>query len=99
MSPEAQKEAISKLKPHPKPSFLEKAVYEPWHEIPSFYLFCDQDQALPLQVQEAFAQTLGQPGVYHADGSHSAFLSVPEQVADGLELACKEGVNKIAIAV
>ncbi|KAJ5112370.1 alpha/beta-hydrolase [Penicillium argentinense] len=97
MTPEAQQQAIANLKPHPKPSFLEKAVHEPWHEIPSFYLFCDKDQALPLQVQEAFAQALGNPGTYHADGSHSAFLSVPNQVADGLELSLKEGLEKSTV--
>lgn len=94
MTPEAQKKAMSTLKPHAKPSFSEKAVYEPWHDMPSFYLFCDQDKAVPLQLQEDLAQTLGNPGTYHADGSHSAFLSVPDQVADGLELALKEGLEK-----
>ncbi|KAJ5397475.1 alpha/beta-hydrolase [Penicillium cosmopolitanum] len=82
MTPAAQQQAIANLKPHPKPSFLEKSVHEPWHEIPSFYLFCDRDQALPLQIQEAFAQALGSP----------------DQVADGLELALKEGLQKTAIA-
>ncbi|KAJ5540307.1 alpha/beta-hydrolase [Penicillium frequentans] len=94
MTPEARKTAISKLKPHAKPSFHEKAIYEPWHDMPSFYLFCDQDKAVPLQLQEGLAQTLGNPGTHHADGSHSAFLSVPDQVADGLELALKEGLEK-----
>lgn len=96
MTPEAQKEAISKLKPHAKASFCETAVYEPWHDMPSFYLFCDQDKAVPLPLQEGLAQTLGKPGIYHANGSHSAFLSVPDQVADGLELALKEGLEKTA---
>ncbi|RAL13868.1 alpha/beta hydrolase [Aspergillus homomorphus CBS 101889] len=98
MTPEAQQQAIAKLKPHPKPSFLEPAVHEPWHEIPAFYLFCDQDQALPMPAQEAFARTLGNPGTYHADGSHSAFISVPEQVADGLELALREGLEKSGVS-
>ncbi|KAJ5925485.1 alpha/beta-hydrolase [Penicillium verhagenii] len=72
------------------------AVYEPWHIMPSFFLFCDLDKAVPLQLQEVIAQTLGNPGTYHANGSHSAFLRVPDQVADGLELALEEGLEKIA---
>ncbi|PYH82492.1 alpha/beta-hydrolase [Aspergillus uvarum CBS 121591] len=94
MTPDAQRQAIANLPCHPKPSFLEPAVHEPWREIPVFYLFCDQDQALPLAAQEAFAQTLGNPGRYHVDGSHSAFLSLPEHVADGLVLALTEGLEK-----
>ncbi|OGM51036.1 hypothetical protein ABOM_000010, partial [Aspergillus bombycis] len=97
LTPQAQQDAISKLQPHPKPSFLEKAKYEPWHKMPSFYLFCDHDKGLPLRSQEAFSQTLGTPGTYHVEGSHSAFISVPHQVADGLELALKEGLEKSGI--
>ncbi|KAJ5191394.1 uncharacterized protein N7498_010379 [Penicillium cinerascens] len=49
---------------------------------------------LPLVFQEAFAKTLGNPVAFHTDGSHSAFLSVPDQVVEGLELALKEGRNR-----
>ncbi|OJJ96611.1 hypothetical protein ASPACDRAFT_46781 [Aspergillus aculeatus ATCC 16872] len=94
LTPDAQRHAIANLHRHPRPSFLEPAVHEPWREIPAFYLFCDQDQALPLAAQEAFAHTLGNPGRYHVDASHSAFLSVPEHVADGLVLALQEGLEK-----
>ena len=55
------------------------------------YLFCDKDAALPLFVQESFAQTLGNPVTFHVDASHSAFLSKPEETAEGLELALKAG--------
>ncbi|OOQ81529.1 hypothetical protein PEBR_42688 [Penicillium brasilianum] len=97
MTPEAQATAISKLKPHAKPSFLEPATFEPWHEMPSMYLFCDKDAALPLFVQEGFAQTLGNPVTFHVDASHSGFLSKPEETADGLELALKAGLEQSGI--
>ncbi|CEJ62157.1 hypothetical protein PMG11_10665 [Penicillium brasilianum] len=97
MTPEAQATAISKLKPHAKPSFLEPATFEPWHEMPSTYLFCDKDAALPLVVQEGFAQTLGNPVTFHVDASHSGFLSKPEETADGLELALKAGLEQSGI--
>lgn len=97
MSPEEQRKAIAKLKPQPQMSFLEPARYESWHDIPSMYLFCDQDGALPLSAQESFAQTLGNPVSYHVDGSHSAFLSMPEKVIDGLEIALREGQQQSGI--
>ncbi|KAK4866340.1 hypothetical protein LT330_008681 [Penicillium expansum] len=99
MSPEAQQKAISKLKPQTQNSFQEPATHEPWHEMPSMYLFCDKDAAIPLAGQEMFAQTLGNPVTYHVDGSHSAFLSMPEKVVDGLEIALKEGQQQSGIAV
>lgn len=99
MSPEAQKAAIDRLKGHPTQAFMEPALYEPWHEMPSMYLFCDKDQALPLAFQEAFAKTLGNPVTFHTDGSHSAFLSVPGQVIEGLELALKEGREQSGITM
>ncbi|KAJ5665392.1 uncharacterized protein N7477_007840 [Penicillium maclennaniae] len=91
MTPEAQQMAIAKLKGQPTQTFLEKVGYECWHDMPSMYLFCDKDQALPLAFQEAFAKVLGNPVTFHTDGSHSAFLSVPDQVIEALELALKEG--------
>lgn len=99
MSPEEQQAAIGKLKGQPTQTFLEPAVYECWHEMPSMYLFCDNDQGLPLVFQEAFAKTLGNPVTFHTDGSHSAFLSVPDQVIEGLELALKEGREQSGIIV
>ena len=98
MDPEAQKQAIAALKPHCMKASLEPALYECWHDLPSMYLFCDQDQALPLPVQEGFARTLGSPVTYHTDASHSAFLSVPEEVIPGLELALREGRERSGIA-
>lgn len=87
------------LKPHPTKSFLEPATYEPWHDLPCMYLFCVEDQGLPLAVQQAFAETLGNPTTYHASGSHSAFLSVPDQVVDALKVALNTGRERSGITI
>lgn len=92
-----QRKYIAKLKPQPTKSFLELATYEPWHDMPCMYLYCDKDLGLPLAFQEAFAKTLGNPTIYHTQGSHSAFVSVPDQVVDGLEVALKAGREKSGI--
>lgn len=63
------------------------------------YLFATGIGGLPLIFQEAFAKTLGNPVTSHADGSHSVFLSVPEQVAEGPELALQEGMERSGITV
>ncbi|KAL4925841.1 uncharacterized protein BDV17DRAFT_271065 [Aspergillus undulatus] len=41
--PEEQQKHIALLKPQPQLSFKEPALYEPWREIPSMYLFCGKD--------------------------------------------------------
>jgi hypothetical protein len=99
MSPEEQEKAIANLKPQTQLSFREPALYEPWHEMPSMYLFCDQDAAIPLVAQESFAKVLGSPVTYHVDASHSAFLSMPEKVIDGLEIALKEGQQQSGVVI
>ena len=49
------------------------------------YLFCDEDRAIPLQVQEMLAATLGDKAItYHLKASHSPFLSVPEETVKGI---------------
>lgn len=63
------------------------------------YIFCDQDAAIPLPLQESFAATLDNPVTYHVDTSHSAFLSMPDKVIDGLEVALKEVRQQSGIAV
>ncbi|KAL4762386.1 alpha/beta hydrolase [Aspergillus foveolatus] len=86
-----QQKCIALLKPQPMVSFTEPALYEPWHDIPSMYLFCDKDLGIPLAVQEAFAERLGTPVTFHIDASHSPFLSQPGKVIEGIRLALKAG--------
>ncbi|KAJ5149108.1 hypothetical protein N7448_000686 [Penicillium atrosanguineum] len=64
MTSEAQQAAIAKLKGQPTQTFLEKVGYECWHDMPSMYLSCDKDQALPLAFREVFAKVLGNPGLF-----------------------------------
>ncbi|OJJ07534.1 hypothetical protein ASPVEDRAFT_46825 [Aspergillus versicolor CBS 583.65] len=99
MTPEDQKKHIALLKRHPTLSFTEPAIYEPWHDIPAMYMFCDQDQALSLAVQEGLARTLGSPVTFHTDASHSPFLSQPAQVIDGLRVAVDSGRKQSGITV
>lgn len=60
-------------------------------------MYCDRDQAIPLEVQHSFANTLGEPITFHVDASHSPFLSRPEEVVCGLEIGLKEGLARIDV--
>jgi pimeloyl-ACP methyl ester carboxylesterase len=51
-----------------------------WRSVPSTYVICDQDRAVPPPVQEAMAARAAT--VRHVPASHSPFLSRPGEVAD-----------------
>lgn len=50
-----------------------------WTAVPSTYVVCDADQAIPRPAQEMLAQRAG--SVVHLDAGHSPFLSQPAEVA------------------
>ncbi|PVI02277.1 alpha/beta-hydrolase [Periconia macrospinosa] len=95
LSDEAQKAAIAKIKHQSARIFTDEVTYEPWHEIPSMYFFCEADKALPLPIQQQMAQMLGADAPsFKSVGSHSPFLSQPQEVVEGLEYAAKVGQSK-----
>ncbi|KAI0896405.1 alpha/beta-hydrolase [Annulohypoxylon nitens] len=56
--------------------------YEPWNEgVPCAYLFCGEDKALPMRIQEEMAKLLGpEPITATVAAGHSPFLSVPDEL-------------------
>lgn len=60
-------------------SFADELTGAGWHEIPSTYVLCEQDRAIPPVMQEPMSQHAD--NVHRLDASHSPFLSVPDQVA------------------
>ncbi|KAJ5708272.1 hypothetical protein N7488_008073, partial [Penicillium malachiteum] len=97
MTEAEQQKWISKLQPQTLKSFTEPAVYESWKDIPSMYIYCVEDQALPMVVQEGFVKTLNEPVKFHIDASHSPFLSKPDEVVKGLEIAVEAGQTAIEV--
>lgn len=51
-----------------------------WSSIPSTYVVCTQDLAIPADAQRAMAQRSG--SVVELEASHSPFLSMPGKVAE-----------------
>lgn len=59
------------------------------------YFFCEADKALPLAIQQQMAQALGADApTFTSVGSHSPFLSQPQEVVEGVEYAAKVGQSK-----
>lgn len=66
--------------------------------MPCMYLYCKEDRALVPEAQDVMIQNMKETGdvtVFHCDGSHSPFLSMPDKVVECLELAAKLGTEKI----
>lgn len=55
--------------------------------VPSTYVACNGDRALPPQVQEMFAQLAGATSVHKIEAGHSPMLSKPEEVMALIEEA------------
>ncbi|KAI1454200.1 alpha/beta-hydrolase [Annulohypoxylon moriforme] len=55
---------------------------EPWAEgIPCAYIFCVEDRALPMRIQQDMATQLGpEPVTVNLKAGHSPFLSVPDEL-------------------
>ncbi|KAF4992796.1 hypothetical protein FGRMN_6898 [Fusarium graminum] len=94
---EAQNKAISALKHQSRRVFVDTVQYEPWHDVSCFYIYCDDDQAIPLSVQQKLGSMLGpDAGNVHIASSHSPFFSKPQETIEALELAAKDGMDKLS---
>ncbi|KAF5262503.1 hypothetical protein FOXYS1_6772 [Fusarium oxysporum] len=95
VDPETQTKAIAALKHQSRRVYTDNVEYEPWHDVPCFFIFCDEDRAIPLAIQENLASTLGSDaGSFHIKSSHSPFLSLPKETVEGLEKAAQDGLTK-----
>lgn len=82
------KKSVAALKPHVLATFMQEVTYAAWQHIPSLYLLCDGDLAVPAFIQEAMVAQKegwleGKDGwkVVRLDAGHSPFLAYPEKVA------------------
>lgn len=76
--PEAE-EAAKQLVPQSTKSFSDTLTRAGWHTIPSTYIVCEHDRALPPQDQEALAAR--SDAVHRIACHHSPFLSMPGELA------------------
>ncbi|KIW20865.1 hypothetical protein PV08_01443 [Exophiala spinifera] len=95
MSEEQVKEAVSKLKPHSYQTFHSVVTYEGWRFVPTTYLYCLQDQAIPMFVQKLMVEEFAKgvdvktPTV---DASHTPFVSKPLETANAIRRAAGENI-------
>jgi len=71
--------AIARFSPQSLSSFQEIQTAAAWISTPSTYIICENDNAIPAEVQEAMSARAGH--AIRLASSHSAFLSRPDDVA------------------
>lgn len=96
VEPGLAKRAIAQLTHQSAPVFSGKVTYEPWHTIDCMYVFCEDDAAIPIGIQEMMAQKLPENTLkYRLKASHSPFLSRPQDVVEALVQAGKVGQERV----
>jgi pimeloyl-ACP methyl ester carboxylesterase len=78
--PEVADGAAARLRPHTIASFVQPVKSVAWRDVPSTYLICDRDNAIPVPAQEAMAARADTTQRLQSD--HSPFLTDPDAVAD-----------------
>ena len=78
--PATQDWATRKLRPQSGTAFGERVARPAWQDIPSTYIVCTNDRALPAKMQrEVFAPHA--TNVVELEAGHSPFVSQPAQLA------------------
>ena len=88
-----QEKMIQGLKPQSYQVMHSPVAYAGWKHVPSTYLYCLKDAAIPYEVQKMMVEQFAQ-GVdiktETLDASHSPFLSQPEETAAAIRRAAGE---------
>jgi pimeloyl-ACP methyl ester carboxylesterase len=79
-APEVADAAAARLRPQTIASFVQPVRSVAWRDVPSTYVICDRDQAIPVVAQEAMAARAGT--THRLESDHSPFLTDPDAVAD-----------------
>lgn len=76
--------ALARVKPQRAVAFAQPVPHPAWREIPSTYIVCSADGAIPaVRQRSVFAPRAGR--VLEIGSSHSPFLSRPETLAEMLD--------------
>ncbi|KAE8346495.1 hypothetical protein BDV24DRAFT_176424 [Aspergillus arachidicola] len=87
LSPEMLAEAEAQLTHTCIGAYTESVNYEPWRDIPCAYIFCEEDRALGLPVQEMLVEMMRESAPFpvltgRLKASHSPFYSTPGETAE-----------------
>jgi pimeloyl-ACP methyl ester carboxylesterase len=79
VGPELTAQAVARLGLQSTSSLTQPLSRAAWRELPSTYVVCEQDQAIPVPAQEAMSGRAGT--VLRLGTGHSPFLAAPAELA------------------
>jgi hypothetical protein len=75
-------------------AFNIEATYEPWHDIQSYYLICENDNMMKPDLQEKLIQIGGNKIIVdRCSAGHSPFISQPDKLLQLIERAISENTQ------
>ncbi|KAJ5619236.1 hypothetical protein N7510_003220 [Penicillium lagena] len=77
---------LAELRPQPASGWDGKVTYTGWKDVPSVYLICEGDKALPVPLQEQLA-ALANSKIQRCSAGHVPQLSQPEKVMEVIKAA------------
>lgn len=92
---EQTKKAVAELMPHSYQTFHSTCTYAAWKDVPSTYLFCLRDLAIPMAVQRLMVEETAKGAGFRTevlDTAHSPFISMPDETTLAIRRAAGEKV-------
>ncbi|AOP47780.1 alpha/beta hydrolase [Streptomyces lydicus] len=87
-------DAVSRLVTQSRRSFQQRVTRTAWRTVPSTYVLCEDDRALPPALQERMSTRATQ--VERLNTGHSPFLSAPTELAALLGRIGSEAVTSVS---
>ncbi|KFY41188.1 hypothetical protein V495_05041 [Pseudogymnoascus sp. VKM F-4514 (FW-929)] len=80
-----------------KPTIFTPATYDAYRDVPSTYLLCEKDAAMPFDLQKAMITTAGEDLIKsHICGAgHLPMLGTPQVVFDIIDRASNDAIGKL----
>ncbi|KAF2162486.1 hypothetical protein M409DRAFT_69081 [Zasmidium cellare ATCC 36951] len=91
------KAVAAHLKPHSYQVIHSKITYAAWKGVPSTYLYCTEDNAIPLEVQKLMVEEFAKGYKIRTEtlvSGHSPFFSQPDAMAMAMAMAIRRAAGE-----
>ncbi|KAF5240346.1 hypothetical protein FANTH_9606 [Fusarium anthophilum] len=92
LSPEQVAAIVPVLKPHSYQVFHTPLTYEGWRHVPTTYIYCSLDAAIPIHIQKLMVEETAKGvdvNTQEINAGHSPFINMPEEVASCIQKIAK----------
>lgn len=90
LAPDEQQRQIERLETFSYQMYYQETTWAPYKEVPSSFVYCTKDNAIPLQVQQGMVKGSGADFLETTvEAGHSPFLSKVEEVVKAIEGAAE----------